>query len=230
MSDRNKKHNSIIFLTTLSVYLSLSLLGATPQVLAYAATTRDFDIQTEIEYKDDFDNKPDSEEIDNAPAADFPLLFAELLTEIKNNIETGKIVAPLPQKFLHSAEFEIYRKGLGSSSGSEYNTQFDFVVENALYNKFQRNAIGLSDFVRDIKTGKTSLESNDGNWSLNVSFNRLNAAQYADFLSRKFSVAANSTTDKSLKQIYENTKVSFKDNQVFVVTNLPRAGIDALIQ
>ena len=60
MTTRNK-NNSIIFLTTLSVYLGLVLVGGTPSVLTYAALTRNFDIQNEIEVKDDLDNKPEDD-------------------------------------------------------------------------------------------------------------------------------------------------------------------------
>lgn len=63
MSDK-KTHNSIIFLTTLSVYLGLVLVGgASSPVLAQAALTRNFDIQEEIEFKDDLDKKPGDEKI-----------------------------------------------------------------------------------------------------------------------------------------------------------------------
>jgi hypothetical protein len=55
-----KNHNSILFLTTLGVYLGLVLVGATPQVLAQAAMTRQFDVKDEIEVKDDLDKKPDN--------------------------------------------------------------------------------------------------------------------------------------------------------------------------
>ena len=57
MSKRNK-NNRIIFLTTLSVYLGLVLIGA-PPILAQAALTRNFDVQDEIEIKDNLDKKPD---------------------------------------------------------------------------------------------------------------------------------------------------------------------------
>jgi len=63
MSGKNKNYNSIVFLTTLSVYLGLVLVGGAPQVFAYAATTKNFDIQHEIEVRDDLDNKPDGESI-----------------------------------------------------------------------------------------------------------------------------------------------------------------------
>lgn len=59
MSNR-KNQNSILFLTTLGVYLGLVLVGATP-VLGHAATTRNFEILDEIEIKDDLDRKPDDE-------------------------------------------------------------------------------------------------------------------------------------------------------------------------
>ncbi len=55
-----KKHNSIIFLTTLSVYLGLVLVGgASSPILAQAALTRNLDRHEQIEYKDDLDKKPD---------------------------------------------------------------------------------------------------------------------------------------------------------------------------
>lgn len=66
-----KKHNSIIFLTTLSVYLGLVLVGgASSPILAQAALTRNFDIQEEIEYKDDLDKKPDDAILNLAKSLD----------------------------------------------------------------------------------------------------------------------------------------------------------------
>lgn len=58
--NNRKNYNSIVFLTTLSVYLGLVLVGgATPSVLGQAATTRNFDIKSEIVVEDDLDKKPD---------------------------------------------------------------------------------------------------------------------------------------------------------------------------
>ena len=63
MSNR-KNYNSIVFLTTLSLYLGLVLAGGTtPTVLAQAATTRNFDIKSEIVVEDDLDKKPDDDAI-----------------------------------------------------------------------------------------------------------------------------------------------------------------------
>ena len=57
-----RPQNSILVLATLGVYLGLVLAGATPQILAQAATTRQFDVKDEIEYKEDLDTKPDRAE------------------------------------------------------------------------------------------------------------------------------------------------------------------------
>lgn len=42
------------------MYLGLVLAGATPQVLAQAAMSRQFDVKDEVEVKDDLDKKPDN--------------------------------------------------------------------------------------------------------------------------------------------------------------------------
>lgn len=63
LSKLNKRNqNSIIALATLGVYLGLLLAGATPGVLAQqAALTKQFNVRDEIERKDDLDKKPDDE-------------------------------------------------------------------------------------------------------------------------------------------------------------------------
>jgi hypothetical protein len=73
--NNRKNQNSILVLATLGVYLGLVLAGATPQVLANAAMTRQFDVKDEIEVKDDLDKKPnklgaDSEEAPESIATD----------------------------------------------------------------------------------------------------------------------------------------------------------------
>jgi hypothetical protein len=55
-----KGQNSILYVATLGVYVGLLLAGATPQVFANAATTRNFDIKDEIEFQDKLDRDPDS--------------------------------------------------------------------------------------------------------------------------------------------------------------------------
>jgi hypothetical protein len=57
--NNSKSYNQILFITTLSVYLGLVLVGASPQVLAQAALTSKFDIKDQIEKQDDLDRNPE---------------------------------------------------------------------------------------------------------------------------------------------------------------------------
>jgi hypothetical protein len=57
--NNRRNQNSILFLTTLGVYLGLLVVGgAAPQVFAHSATTRNFELVDEIEVKDDLDKNP----------------------------------------------------------------------------------------------------------------------------------------------------------------------------
>lgn len=58
---KRRAHNSILFLTTLSVYLGIVLVGGSPSVLAQAALTPRFELVNEFETEDDLDNKPDGD-------------------------------------------------------------------------------------------------------------------------------------------------------------------------
>ena len=72
----NKKnnYNSLIFLTTLSVYLGLVLVG-TPPILAQAALTQKIEVKNEAEIKDDLDKKPDED------------LFAESIVSLVQELD-----------------------------------------------------------------------------------------------------------------------------------------------
>jgi hypothetical protein len=223
-----KSCNRIVFFTTLSVYLGLVLAGGTAPVLAHSALTRSFDIHNEIELKDDLDNKPENEEIENL-SDDIPSLFAQLFNEIKRNIEDGRIPTPISKDFHYSAHFGQYQYGYGFGSAGESNNKFDSVIVDAIYQGFQRKAIELSDYVEGYKNGEINVEAVSGNWALKISFSKSNAALFAEFLNREFSTSADAAKDKTLKQIYENTKATSENNQVFIVTRLPRASIDSLL-
>lgn len=53
---KRKNQNSILVLATLGVYIGLVLVGATPQVLAQAAMTRQFDVRNEIDRQGEEDS------------------------------------------------------------------------------------------------------------------------------------------------------------------------------
>ncbi len=229
-----KNHNSLVFLTTL--YIGLILVGASPQALSFAALTRNFDIQNEIEVKDDLDNKSDNEEIEFFSKDDFPALFAQFLQAIKEKVESGKISLPIQTDFYADGEFHksVSNDGGGSGGGgigsTVSNENLRLLTENAIDQKFRPKAFELADFdSKNSKNVKINFDANSADLSLKISFGKSNAEQFADFLNQEFSSSAELVKNKLTKEIYENTKVTSKNNQVFVITRLPRGSLDALL-
>lgn len=227
MNKRNK-NNSIIFLTTLSVYFGLVLVGGTPSILTYAALTRNFDIQNEIEVNDDLDNKPDNEEIESCPKDDFPALFAQFLNGVKEELNSGKISLPIQTDFYVEGKFEKAVFHGGGFSSTVSNQNLDKFIQTAINQKYKPKAFELADFTHGkSKTVKIRLEANSTDLSLKVSFSKSNAEQFAEFLNQDFSSSAVLVENHLTKEIYGNTKVSAENNQVFIVTRLPRGSLDA---
>jgi hypothetical protein len=229
MSSKNK-HNSIVFLTTLC--LGLMFVGAAPQVLTFAALTRNFDIQSEIEVRDDLDNKPDNEEVESFTNDDFPTLFARLLKEIKGEVKSGKISFPLQTDFYVDGEFTKSQNSGGAGIGSTVSNQnLSLLVQNAVNQKFQPKALELADYDSEkSKKVKIRIEANSADLSLKVSFDKSNAVQFAEFLNREFSLHALLLENTLTKQIYENTRATAENNEVFIVTRLPRGSLDRLLK
>lgn len=231
----HKNCNSIVFLTTLGVYLGLVLIGA-PPVLTQAALTRDFDVKNEIEFKDDLDNKPDSEDFGSLEKEDFPSLFVRLLNEVKTNVESGKISLPIQIDFSVVGTFSQSQtlQGVGCGGGSTganvSDQNLSILLQKAVNRDFEPKAFELTDYdAKNSKRVKIEIKANAIDWTLKISFGKTQAEEFAEFLNRKFSTSAASTENTLSKQIYQNTAVSSENNQVFIVTRLPRASIDEFL-
>ena len=231
MKNKNK-NNSIVFLTTLSVYLGLVLVGGgLSPVLAQAATTRNFNVQDELEVKDDLDNKPNDSEVGDSSERNFPALFIQLLSEIKNEVESGNFSAPVSPNFIINAQ---YSSGICSSGtiGLDFADQdFGEAVAKIFSEKFDSKIFKILDSNDGkSKSAKVRIEANNSELSLNISFAKSNAAPFAAFLNREFSLSALSAENFLITQLYENTKSTSENDQVFIVTRLPRGSLDELLK
>lgn len=223
-----KNHNRIIFLTTLSVYLGLVLVGGvTPSVFAQAAT-RNFNVRDEVEIKDDLDKKPD--DFDFAEA-DFPALFAELLSEIKTQVAAGKIALPLGEKFGVAADYQILKiPGSGGAFGGEVaDAQLKQILQNTIEKRIYSGAAKSADFYQGTKTINITLDADASDWTLSVSFTKNKADKFADFLEKRFSRAASAATNVLTKKIYQNSSAqvnSLINQSISIQISLPRSAID----
>lgn len=226
-----KKHNSIIFLTTLSVYLGLVLVGgASSPILAQAALTRNFDIQEEIEYKDDLDKKPDEDL--------FALPISNLVNDLNNFSATGLFNWKTKSKYqidLGFCESDNSPSFLGSGS-------VNLIVDEALERtaiKVSRNLfgkisnLGLGDIYSQSAEYKFVLDNNSLTLTTIVDVNhqvndKKDIQPFVNVLTQYLAKISSSSKPTKLKTVAENTKVTFENNQVTIVTNLPRASIDSL--
>jgi hypothetical protein len=225
--NNRKSHNSILFLTTLGVYLGLVLVGSTP-VLGHAAMTRNFDIQDEIEVKDDLDNKPDGENT--------LLQFASSFEELYRI--TAEASADHPDKVFDGQYSFNYFVSVRPKGGSRYVSPSPFnngpridLGRNSkpirqLYDAFLPRAEEWHEklFVQfglglDEISFRITLAQPDSEAAASLS------SAYSKALSRLLAVETNLVRIL----IFQSMEVSVEKENVIVSTRLPRAGLDTLL-
>ncbi len=204
--NNRKNHNSIVFLTTLSVYLGLVLAGgAMPTVLAQAATTRGFDIKNEIVVEDDLDKKPDDE----------------------NCLESAGRSDEADSQFIEQyAKTILALVRLSEIDGLTTNASFGFEENDALLNQLfptLRKDLAINGFTYSLNKSGFS-----GGFDLKSRFDNDISPFGHSYVSSLNSLRFESQ-NKPANIILKNTEITFENNQVFIVTRLPRGSIDALL-
>jgi hypothetical protein len=239
-----KTQNSILFLTTLGVYLGLLVVGgAAPQVFAHSATNRHFEITDEIEVKDDLDNKPDDE---RSP------VYISLGNYVENVDLFISSLRGLQKDGLFDAKNDTFSVGqttqlpcvaankIGNYTVSEFATS-DEQIRKTLewFSKRLTDGYSLGDCRPNDRFG--SQETHDSKFDF-----KLDRAQFnIEFVVKKASAKGASylaadleNTFRDLKKssanvvrlrIYEHTTFRSENDQVFVITNLPRADLESLL-
>lgn len=243
MSNR-KSQNSILFLTTLGVYLGLLVVGGTaPQVLAHSATTRNFEISDETEVKDDLDKKPDDERS--------PVHMS--LGNYFDDVE--KFIAALggfqKRKLFNSAQdtFSVGQGNqlpcvaanrVGSYTVKEFATS-DEAIRRSLewFSKQLTDGYSLGDCLPNDRLG--SEETHDSNFQFKLdgeAFRIEVSVKKTSAESARLLVADLANTHRQTKvvsanqvraRLYEATTFRSENDQVFVLTRLPRADLVSLL-
>jgi hypothetical protein len=224
-----KNQNSILFLTTLGVYLGLLIVGgAAPQAFAHSATTRNFEITDEIEVKDDLDTKPDSEEALAQFAVSMEDIYrvaAEISRDNPQGVEKGQ----------YSFNFFItYRPNGGSTYVSSPGSSAALRTHSGRYSKPLQNLYDAfllrSDqpherFRVDLELTQTDLIFKASLFTdsdeISKEYGRLFSESLLRLKDREIEIR------KTL--IYSETRIEVDKNRLTIVTRLPRAGLDPLI-
>lgn len=241
MKDR-KNHNSILFLTTLGVYLGLVLVGAAP-VLGHAATTRNFDIRDEIEFADELDNKPDDERTNLSISLQ---VYFEDIEYFLGNLQRLERAGKFD---IRSDKFEIAQSTLlpcvANNKVGSY-TANSFVSSNksltpALerFSKDLTDGYSLADCLPHERfDGKEATQSrfivkfDESQLSIEIAVkkgSRTNAKHLTGDLARTFKLIRAQQQNAVRQRLFANTAYRSKNDQVFIVTRLPRAALDSLL-
>ena len=241
-SDLNKRksQNSILVLATLGVYLGLVLVGATPQVLAQAAMTRQFSVKDEIEVKDDLDNKPDGCEALEEKVLDKSKRFAVEKDAFESYVKAVAAITSIAQK-TNSDNFSLISKAYGDSDSPEY-ASFEFEGKPVLLPFNTRRP--LEDQLLVLSRVFQTLPSTSDDrfeFTLNLDGTQFFAStklfQKDELQAHVAFVAYDSALDlwrcsaetTAERTLARQTDVSWSKNQVLIVTLLPRAGLDSLL-
>jgi hypothetical protein len=224
MSDR-KNYNSIVFLTTLSVYLGLVLAGgATPSVLAQAAMTRDFDIKNEIVFEDDLDKKPDGEESLDVYGSLYQRLFelaGDFAKKNRSALRGNKYEFDCSVVFHAKSSNTVTCRGGSGLFWGGFIPSFKSIGQAFPHTADEKNAqVGVNLILSDTEFFPKSSFRHDSDW---------HSARASNFYDNVLSRARLRESNAPRKTLYENTKISFENNQFFIVTRLPRGSIDELL-
>ncbi len=238
MIQRNK-NNSIIFLTTLSVYLGLVLVGGgTPSVLAQAALTQKIaEVQSKIEESDDKDCKDDaSNEVDE-------LLRFDFISE--GVLEFFDAIKKLPESDKRSFAFD-FEYEFAFTDGNSLTTHPDgypnddpfHIAASENLESITRHLNSYYRYEEDLKKeashSKVRFTSENGELTIKITSEKetaKSAADFANLYNTAFEIGVCSKdTDAKPKIIYENSKATFENNQVFIITRLPRGSLDELLK
>lgn len=244
MNDR-KNHNSLLFLTTLGVYLGLVLVGGTaPQVFAHGALTRNFEISEEVEVKDDLDKKPapTEDELDKA--------IEDYSKSIEGFIKNLNKLRSIDEFDGDWDTFDTERTahspcpGTGTLQSNEDSKYIDRWLVPAIAEAqfIAEHFFGLADCLPDSRfvnrnhaksTGiKLKYDKSELVHELSI---KLESERRATALHNGLRAALGryeveqDEAYQSNKVLLKHTSLIVSGNQVFIVTRLPRADLEALL-
>jgi len=241
--NQRRSQNSILFLTTLGVYLGLLVAGGSaPQVLAHSATTRIFEITDEIEVKDDLDKKPDDERSPVHMSLGNYFDDVEKFLVALGGFQQRNLFDSSRDTFLLGQSNQlpcVAANRVGSYTVKEFATS-DEAIHKTLewFSKQLTDGYSLGDCRPNERLGKDTHDSNfqckldDKAFQIEVSVKK-SSPEAAKLLATDLQATHRKTKPDSASivraRLYETTTFRAENDQVFVLTRLPRADLVSLL-
>lgn len=220
----------MIFLTTLGVYLGLVLAGgASSQVFAHTALTRNFDIRDEIEFKDDLDNKPDGCDLTRDDITNLETKYlwfnSRSISEYTNLL--GRVLDAYPETvdeldftWDSVGDFRPSRRVIFTANFPVGETGHDLDREVLFVgNGMPGRSFSFSAF-------RNSLESRFRFESQAIPYD---SAIVGELYAKAFEFNQCSQPPKLEELILKNTDVSVEGTNLVISTRLPRGSLDSLL-
>lgn len=235
--------NSILVLATLGVYFGLVLAGAAPQVLANAAMARSFDIKDEVEIRDGLDDKPDDERSAVLMSVQLYLEDVEYFLASLGKFRTRGKFDPEKDRFdvaqsaaipcVDSAKAGRYTPVRFISTSGEIRGPLDWLGRGMSYGYSLGDCLSSSEFTAsEAVNSDYSYKLDSKELVINVAIKKRspqNAAELVRRLEAALAVFAAKQPGELREIIIRTTAITADNDQVFIVTRLPRAGLDRLL-
>lgn len=242
----SKNYNSILFITTLSLYFGLVLVGATPSVLAQqAALTQKFEIKNEIEVEDDLDKNPDDDEIGQFFHIGLEKALAQFVEDLQTLKRDGKYKANSRKITSIECWHSYQSEEIGSASITATPETWIAVALDKLHGNLDKHLVRNFNSNNSFAKFSANQDGNDlvkefglklrfdkSELKIEIAFSQKSsptAIASADFLNTAFLTKKLNSNKNLPKLIYENTKAKTDNQYVLVTTQLPRASIDEIL-
>ena len=239
----HKKQNSILVLATLGVYFGLILAGATPQVLANAAMTRQFDVKDEIELKDDLDTKPDDE---RSPVSTSVQIYVEdveyflaSLGKLKNNgkfdpnVDTFSVAQNTLLPCTDGNRAGRYTPINFVSTSEPSRPALEYFSRGMVYGYSLGDCIATNEFDVTAADSRFNFSLDKKSFAVNLTVKKDSSARALDLVRQLESTLQLYSKQKDATKlrlaVVKSTSFKAQNDQVFVVTRLPRAGLVSLL-
>jgi hypothetical protein len=211
------------------VYLGLVLAGgASSQIFAHTALTRNFDIQDEIEVKDDLDKKPDGEFAFDEYASFFEDSVRTTLAYISDPKNSDRAFWSYDYVFSLDPKYD----DITEISGGANNSGFYLPLSSKLGHRLNLSFLHGADISERRPPVSVSFRffPADVHFELNQRQTSVSAADaIAAYYDQTLSKLKEGQLSDLRKIIYSNTQVFANDNKVTIVNHLPRASIDPML-
>jgi hypothetical protein len=236
----HKTQHSLITLATIGVYIGLLMAGATPCALGQtpSATTRPFSVKDDLERKENLDKKPDDERSPVTASVQVYLEDVEyFLASLGRLGRNGKFdeqkdtFSVAQNSLLPCVDTNIagrYTPTKFDASSEASRTAMDWFSRGMAYGYSLGDCVPNSGFSVEAADSKFNFSLDKTSFTINLSV-RKQSPQRAIDLSRELeSTILLYSTGQDLTvrdRIINSTAFRAENDQVFVVTRLPRAGL-----